>query len=88
MIWNKITECLPDVHKTDGAYESVGVLVTIVTIKGDRKTCFREYERACIRGKTVYRWKYPWDYITDENITHWAYLPEPAEEVCETGSIL
>lgn len=55
MIWNKITECLPDVHKTDGAYESVGVLVTIVTIKGDRKTCFREYERACIRGKTVYR---------------------------------
>ena len=71
--WIPVTERLPGVDKTKSGYESIGV---IVMVAGYRKSAFRIYERAVCRGKTVYRWKFPWDIISDENITHWMPLPE------------
>ena len=56
----------------------------IVCIGGKRVTV-RIYEVTKIRGKTVRRWKYPWDAISDENITHWAELPEPPKEAANNG---
>lgn len=38
------------------------------------------YERALVRGKEVYRWRWMWDRIHDGNpITHWMPLPEAPE---------
>jgi hypothetical protein len=48
----------------------------IVYVEGETKPSYRIYERATVRDKIVYRWKYPWDRISDEKITHWRYLPE------------
>ena len=75
--WIPVTERLPDVNKSKAGYESVGV---IVLIEGRKKSAYRTYERAINRGKIVYRWKYPWDRISDENITHWMPLPEMPKE--------
>lgn len=77
--WHAIEDCLPDVHLTRKICERVGVLV-VVSDGGVRRTRFRSYERADVRGKTVCRWKYPRDRISHEHITHWAYLPEPPKE--------
>jgi hypothetical protein len=36
---------------------------------------------AIVRGKTVYRWKWPWDRIySDGGIIRWAYLPQPPKK--------
>ena len=72
--WIPVGERLPNVNTNKSGYEKKGV---IVLIEGDTKSAYRIYERACNRGKTVYRWKYPWDRISDEHITHWQELPEP-----------
>lgn len=77
--WHAIEDCLPDVHLTRKICERVGVLV-VVSDGGVRRTLFRSYERADVRGKTVCRWEYPWGRISHEHITHWAYLPEPPKE--------
>lgn len=77
--WHAIEDCLPDVHLTRKICERVGVLV-VVSDGGVRRTRFRSYERADVRGKTVCRWKYPRGRISHEHITHWAYLPEPPKE--------
>ena len=75
--WIPVEERLPDVNKGKGGYECVGV---IARIEGRKATVYRIYERAINRGKTVYRWKYPWDRISDEKVTHWMPLPEPPKE--------
>ena len=72
--WISVKDRLPNVNTNKSGYESKGV---IVLIEGRTKSEYRIYERACNRGKTVYRWKYPWDRISDENITHWCELPQP-----------
>lgn len=72
--WIPATERLPDVNTNRSRYESKGV---IVCIDGGEKISYRVYERTWIRGKSVCRWKYPWDTISDENITHW--MPMPTE---------
>ena len=75
--WIPVEERLPNANKWKYEYESVGV---IVRIDGQKTTAYRIYERAVKRGKTVYRWKYPWETISGEKITHWMPLPEPPKE--------
>lgn len=76
--WIDVKNGLPNVNTHQYEYEEIGV---IVYIKGETRTNYRIYERACRRNKVVYRWKYPWGRVSDEEITHWAYLPEPPEEI-------
>ena len=71
--WISVEDGLPNVNTNKSGYESIGV---IVCIEGYRKSKYRIYERSCVRGKTVYRWKYPYNRISDEKITHWMPLPE------------
>ncbi len=71
--WIPVTERLPDVNKTKSGYEETTV---IVTVAGCKKSLPMVYERACVRGKTVCRWKWIWGRIYDWNpITHWMPLP-------------
>ena len=53
-------------------------IVTIKSYSGSVRTDFRFFERTTLRGKIVERWKYPWENITNENITHWQERPQPA----------
>ena len=65
--WIPVTERLPETtYKT----------MVIVCVDGE-KSAARWFERTTIRGKLVERFRYPWDVITCENITHWMPLPEP-----------
>ena len=73
--WISVTERLPNVDTNKSGYERKGVIVCVDGCS--KKSVYRVYERACNRGKTVYRWKYPWDTISNENITHWCEMPEP-----------
>lgn len=71
--WIPVTERLPDVTSTKSGYEQIYVIAT-----DGKYVRPMIYERACPRGKTVYRWKWIWDRIYDGNpITHWMPLPEP-----------
>ena len=72
--WISVKDMLPNVHTNKSGYERKGV---IVLIEGMEKSEYRIYERACNSGKIVYRWKYPWGRISDENITHWCEMPQP-----------
>ena len=65
--WISVKDRLPETgYKT----------MVIVCVDG-KKTAARWFERTIISGKLVKRFKYPWDVITCENITHWMPLPEP-----------
>ena len=77
--WISVEDRLPNVCKSKSGYENIGV---IACVKGNNNNYvgYRIYERACVRGKTVYRWKFPWDRISDEKITHWMPLPTPPSE--------
>ena len=58
----------------------------IAAEKGRKKSGPMIYERAVIRGKTVYRWKYIWDRIYDgDGIFAWMPYPESPEEEVENG---
>ena len=71
--WIPVTERLPDVTSNKSGYEQVYVIAT-----DGKHVRPMIYERACPRGKTVYRWKWIWDRIYDGNpITHWMSLPKP-----------
>lgn len=51
--------------------------IGVIVYTSDSSTpTYRIFERAVVRGKTTFRWKYPWDRISDEKITYWRYLPE------------
>ena len=76
--WISVEERLPNVNTNKSGYERKGVIVCIDGSSAE--SAYRVYERACNRGKTVYRWKYPWDTISDENITHWMPLPNRRKE--------
>lgn len=72
--WIKVTDRMPELPDKDWC----DVLV-LVCINGNRSSA-RYYDRSVVRGKRVERWKYLWGRISDENITHWMPLPEPAED--------
>lgn len=77
MKWISVEERLPDVNKSASNYEQVTVIAT------DGKGVLPMiYERACIREKNKYRWKWIGDRIYDGNpITYWMPLPKlPREE--------
>ena len=76
--WIPVTEQLPDVDETKDEYENVTVLASS---KGWKKSRPLIYERACVRGKTVYRWKYISGKIYDGlPVTHWMPLPDAQKE--------
>ena len=74
--WISVEEQLPDTNKSASGYEQVTVIAT-----DGKRVRPMIYERACVRGKTKYRWKWIWDKIYDGNpITYWTSLPELPEE--------
>lgn len=70
--WISIKDRLPDVNRTGSGYEEITVIAT------DGESVHPMiYERACIRGKTKYRWKWIWDRIYEgEPIVAWMLLPK------------
>lgn len=80
--WHNVNDQLPNVDKTSGDFESTTVIVAI--LQGNMfRSDIRIYERAKARGKVVYRWKYPWDVISDEKIEWWAYIPSLPKRITE-----
>lgn len=74
--WISVDERLPNVDETDGLYEDCLVIAT-----DGFASRVLYYERATVRGKAVYRWKWHWDRIYDGNpIIAWQPLPEPKRE--------
>lgn len=74
--WISVKEQLPDVNMTASGYEQVTVIAT-----DGKRVRPMIYERACVREKIKYRWKWIWDKIYDGNpITHWMPLPELPKE--------
>lgn len=71
--WISVKDRLPDVNRTGSGYEEITVIAT------DGESVHPMiYERACIRGKTKYRWKWIWDRIYEgKPIVAWMPLPEP-----------
>lgn len=79
MKWISVKDRLPDIPGDEKSWDHVPV---IVAIKGSKKSTPMIYERAVIRGKTVYRWKYIWDRIYyDNDIFAWMPFPKPPKEV-------
>lgn len=77
--WIPVTERLPNVDTTKSGYEYTTVIVACC---GRKKSRPMVYERACVRGKIVYRWKWIRGRIYDgPPVTHWMPLPEPPKEV-------
>lgn len=76
--WVSVEDRLPNVNRTKGAYEEIGVL----TFNGKTVKPLI-YERALIRGKVVYRWKYMFDRIYDGVIIHWMPYPQPPKDKSE-----
>lgn len=71
--WISVKDRLPDVSRTVSGYEEI----TVIATDGESVRPMI-YERACIRGKTKYRWKWIWDRIYEgKPIVAWMPLPEP-----------
>ena len=66
--WISVKERLPETNE-------YGFRVWVVACVDGNKSCIRLFERTTVRGKLVERFKYPWETITYENITHWMPLP-------------
>lgn len=79
--WISVSDHLPNVDKKKKliGYESVYV---IGLYNGESTPLI--YERAEIRGKTEYRWKFVFDRIiaSQSSVTHWMPLPEPPSKKC------
>lgn len=71
--WISVNDRLPDVNRTKSGYESMYVIAT-----NGKRVWPMIYERACIKTKMKFRWKYAWDRIYDRNdIIAWMPLPKP-----------
>ena len=71
--WISVKDRLPDVNRAGSGYEEI----TVIATDGESVRPMI-YERACIRGKTKYRWKWIWDRIYEgKPIVAWMPLPEP-----------
>ncbi|WP_195985358.1 DUF551 domain-containing protein [Clostridium sp. D33t1_170424_F3] len=74
--WISVEEQLPEVP-VNRIYGGTGCVGCLVVVEANGPTVlFMEYERATIRGKVAYRWKWR-DRISTWKVTHWQYLPEP-----------
>lgn len=71
MEWVSVEDRLPELPKGEWALK----MIIAADESGHVSPMF--YERAIVRGKTVYRWKFYWDRIADTKVTHWMPLPEP-----------
>lgn len=81
--WIRTADRMPDIPGDKKSWAHVSV---IAARKGSKKSSPMIYERAVIRGKTVYRWKWPWDQIYyEEGIYAWMPYPESPEEETENG---
>lgn len=71
--WISVKDRLPEANRTGSGYEEITVIAT------DGESVHPMiYERACIRGKTKYRWKWIWDRIYEgKPIVAWMPLPKP-----------
>lgn len=71
--WVSVEERLPTIEKGYCGYGSVSV-----NVFNGKSVLPMDYESSVVRGKKIFRWKYPWGRIYDgEPITHWMPLPEP-----------
>lgn len=76
--WVRTADRMPDIPGDEKSWAHVSV---IAAKRGSKKSSPMIYERAVIRGKTVYRWKYVWDQIYDGNdIFAWMPYPEAPKE--------
>lgn len=66
--WISVEDRLPETNRYH---------VWVIACVDGKRSCVRMFERKMVRGKMVERFKYPWESISDENITHWCYLPQP-----------
>lgn len=81
VVWIPVTDRLPEVGTRSNGWADVTVIAT--NGKFVRPLI---YERAIVRGKVVWRWKWLWDRIYDGNpVTHWMSLPEPPKGVSDNG---
>lgn len=81
VVWIPVTDRLPEVGTRSNGWGDVTVIAT--NGKFVRPLI---YERAIVRGKVVWRWKWLWDRIYDGNpVTHWMSLPEPPKGVSDNG---
>ena len=66
--WISVNDRLPETN---------GYHVWVIACVDGKRSCVRMFERIMVRGKMVERFKYPWESISYENITHWCELPQP-----------
>ena len=71
--WVSVEERLPTIEKGYCGCGSVSV-----NVFNGKSVLPMDYESSVVRGKKIFRWKYPWGRIYDgEPITHWMPLPAP-----------
>ena len=58
--WTNVEDGMPTVP---GDVNGHGEITVAVMFKTEQRVHTMIYERAIVRGKTVYRWKWPWDRI-------------------------
>ena len=76
--WTNVEDGMPSIP---GDVSGHGEITVAVMFKTEQRVHTMIYERAIVRGKTVYRWKWPWDRIySDGGIIRWAYLPQPPKK--------
>lgn len=68
--WISVKDRLPETN-------TIGSHVLVIACVDGKRSCVRLFERKMVRGKMVERFKYPWESISDENITHWCCLLQP-----------
>lgn len=81
--WISVKERMPDVNRTGSGYGYEKI--TVIATDGESVHPMI-YERACIRGKTKYRWKWIWDRIYEgKPIVAWMPLPKPPKGDADNG---